>query len=299
MNDSPFFRDGAKLMGQIVALIHRYIVVSDSGAIASALWVFHAHCFGAADYTPYLFIRSATKRCGKSRFLDLLALLVPKPVMTANITVAALFRTIDTQTPTVFFDEQDGLTTGSGEVSEDLRKILNAGFQRNRPVMRCVGVGSNQNVVEFDVFCPKALAAIGQLPDTVVDRALTIELKRKARSEHVERFRHAIIEPVTSPLRMRLSQWAEQNLEALTGATPNLPSQLDDRAQDIAEPLIASRTASAASGPTVHERPSSSSTALVTQQTTATSGYASSLTYKQPTKLTTLTGFARTTSLTP
>jgi putative DNA primase/helicase len=159
-------------------------------------------------------------------------------LLTTDITVPALFRTIDARQPTVLFDEMDGLGAGF-QGADEMQKILNAGFQRGRPVLRCVGEGSNQNVVEFDVFCPKAIAAIRRLPDTIIDRAFVIELKRKAQDEKVDRFRTSEVEPLAAPLRERAALWAEENLTVLEVAKPELPDELDDRGQDVAEPLLA------------------------------------------------------------
>jgi hypothetical protein len=230
--------NGARVVELLIALIRRFIVVSDAGAIVAAVWVLHTHAFGVSEHTPYLFIRSAARRCGKSRFLDLLRLLVPRPILTTDITVAALFRTIDARRPTVLFDEMDRFTRARDDNAE-MQRILNAGFQRGRPVMRCAGEGTNQMVVEFDVFCPKAIAAIGNLADTVVDRSLTIELKRRAQHEQVERFHQTEVEPLAKPLRDQAAKWAEANLPALRTVKPQLPDELDDRGQDVAEPLCA------------------------------------------------------------
>ncbi len=46
-------------------------------------------------------------------------------------------------------------------------------------MLRCVGDGPRIRVEKFEVFCPKVLAGIGELPDTVGDRSLRIELKRQ------------------------------------------------------------------------------------------------------------------------
>jgi hypothetical protein len=59
---------------------------------------------------------------------------------------------------------------------------------RKAKVPRCVGQGSNYHVQEFAVFCPKAFASIGRLPDTISDRCIPIQLIRRSRDEKIERF---------------------------------------------------------------------------------------------------------------
>lgn len=66
MEESPFSKnenDGARLLEEIVALIRRFIVVSEAGAIVAAVWVLHTYSFQASDHTPYLFLRSAKGTC--------------------------------------------------------------------------------------------------------------------------------------------------------------------------------------------------------------------------------------------
>jgi len=73
----------------------------------------------------------------------------------------------------------------------------------------------------------------------VADRSIPIELQRRRPSEHVERFRPRKVKPDALPLQSAAAAWAEAHLEALAKAEPELPEELDDRAQDIIEPLLA------------------------------------------------------------
>ena len=93
----------------------------------------------------------------------------------------------------------------------------------------------------YAVFCPKAFAGIGAtLPDTVMDRAIPVELHRRAPDErHPARFRQASARAELSPLRDRIAAWATVAKERLTDAEPELPDELSDRQQDSWEPLLA------------------------------------------------------------
>jgi hypothetical protein len=66
-----------------------------------------------------------------------------------------------------------------------------------------------------------------------------IRLKRRARSEQVERFRVREVAAEAAPLRERLADWAVEHVELLAQARPAVPDELDDRAQDAVEPLLA------------------------------------------------------------
>ena len=229
----------AEVLDSLAGLVRRFVVLDDAQARVVALWVAHAHAIAAADTTPYLAITSAEKRSGKSRLLEVLAHLVPRPIEAASISEAALFRALAGATSTLLFDEIDGTFGPKARDNEGLRSIVNAGYRRGAKAYRCVGEGTRQRVEPFEVFGPKALAGIGRLPDTIADRAIPIRLRRRSRSEAVERGRYRVIAASAEPLRALLGCWAEGVLEQLHGAEPELPDELDDRAQDGAEPLLA------------------------------------------------------------
>jgi hypothetical protein len=67
--------DGAELLERLVWFIRRYVALSEEQAVLSALWVVHTHALDAADTTPYLHVKSAEKRSGKTRLLEVLSLL--------------------------------------------------------------------------------------------------------------------------------------------------------------------------------------------------------------------------------
>ena len=226
-----------RLLDELAAFVRRFVVISNAHSAVVALWIVHTHGLEAAEATPYLAITSA-ERSGKTRLLEVLTLLVARPLATSNISDAALFRSIANDRPTLLFDEIDAIFGAKARDREDLRGMINAGHRRGAEVRR-VG-GANRDKLEvFPVFCPKALAGIGTLPETVADRSLPIRLERRAPGEAVERFRRRDVEPEAAALRERVERFAAESIEALEAARPELPADLDDRAQDGAEPLLA------------------------------------------------------------
>jgi hypothetical protein len=115
--------EGAALLEDMVAQIERYVRVSREAAVAVALWTMHAHCFEAFTISPRLGIVSPEKRCGKTTLLGVIEALVPRPLLSANVTVAAVFRTIEAHRPTLLIDEAD---TFLGD-NEELRGVINSG----------------------------------------------------------------------------------------------------------------------------------------------------------------------------
>jgi hypothetical protein len=148
---------------------------------------------------------------------------------------AVVFRKISEHKPTVLLDEYDAIF--SQKEQEPLRAILNAGNEPDTKVPRCVGPRLELNV--FDIFSPKALAGIGQLPRTVDDRSVGIKLKRKASGETVMKFRRREAREFLTPTRERLAAWVKANAQRIGSTYPSLPDGLNDRAEDCWEPLIA------------------------------------------------------------
>src|SRR5215218_2649160 len=68
--------DGADLLEELVRFVRRFVVLTDAQGDIVALWAVHTHALDAADCTGYLSITSAEKRSGKTRLLEVLALLV-------------------------------------------------------------------------------------------------------------------------------------------------------------------------------------------------------------------------------
>ena len=91
------------------------------------------------------------------------------------------------------------------------------------------------------MFCAKAFAGIGKLPDTIADRGIPIRLNRRSREEKIERFRKRDAEAATFSIRENLAAWARENgqAERLQTARPEITNELDDRQADICEPLLA------------------------------------------------------------
>lgn len=234
--DSP---DGAEVLDDLHAVFNRYVVLSDRNASAAVtLWTAVTHAMPAFECAPRLVATSPDKRCGKTRLLDIITGTCHQPLATVNATVAAIFRSIGgDHPPTLLIDEADTLFGSKrvAEQNEDLRALINAGHQRGRPALRCVG--PSQIPTEFPTFSMVALAGIGGMPDTVTDRAVNITMRRRTRDEKVAQFRSRRDGPVLARLRDRLAVWAKSNLELLAAAEPDMP--VEDRAADTWEPLIA------------------------------------------------------------
>ena len=90
-------------------------------------------------------------------------------------------------------------------------------------------------LVRFSCWCPKVMAAIGRLPDTLADRCILITMQRKMPGEQCERLR----ELDATEFRQRCADFVKEHSDAIAKARPEIPSTLNDRAADIWEPLLA------------------------------------------------------------
>jgi hypothetical protein len=231
--------NGAALLDELRDTINRYVVLpSGHAASASTLWIAVTHALPAFECAPRLVITSPGKRCGKTRLLDVITGTCYKPLSTVDATVAAIFRSLGGEHPrTLLIDEADAIfgTKKAAEQNEDLRKLLNAGHQRGRPALRCVG--PSQIPTTFDTFAMAAIAGIGAMPDTITDRAVNIQMSRRSQSEPVAKFRSRRDGPLLEQLRERLSEWVAPRIKELSTIEPVMP--VEDRAADTWEPLIA------------------------------------------------------------
>src|SRR5262249_28792445 len=117
--------------------------------------------------------------------------------------------------------------------------LLNAGHRRGMTIARCVGENGKYDLADFEVFCPKAIAAIGELPGTIADRSIPIRLRRRAKAERVERFRFADAQAAGGPLRQAMEDWASEAIRTLRAMRPFVPEALNDRAAEGWEALFA------------------------------------------------------------
>ena len=231
--------DGGQLLDELSTFISRFVVLTPAQAEVCALWTIHTHALEASDFTPYLDINSPVLRSGKTRLLEVLRLLVHNPWFTGRVTGSALVRKVDKDQPTLLLDETDAAFQTRGDYGEALRGILNAGFERDGRYSMSVQAGKDWEPRDFKTFSAKAFAGIGHLPATIRDRSIPIRLKRAKRADQFQRLRKRKVKPEAEQLRLRIEEWAKANIDKLREAMPELPDELNDRQQDVCEPLLA------------------------------------------------------------
>jgi hypothetical protein len=106
-----------------------------------------------------------------------------------------------------------------------------AGFRRCQ--------GDDHDVVEFESWCPKAIAQI-RLPRwaTIVDRSVVVVLQRKRHGDSVQKFRKSKPPPELHAVLRRAARWADDVKDLLPQVEAELPEWFDNRQADNWEPLL-------------------------------------------------------------
>ena len=230
----------AVLLDDVRTFIARFVAFPSLAALdAVTLWAAHAHTVHAGENTPRLALLSPEPGSGKTRTLEVLEALVPAPMNVLSASPAAVFRSIESERPTLLMDEVDAIFSrrGTEDGAEDLRALLNAGHRKGATIPRCVG--PRHDVVRFPVFAAAALAGLGDLPDTLMSRSVIIRMRRRAPSEQVQPWRHRLHAPAGEDLGARLADWAQLNADTIGQAWPDMPDGITDRPADVWEPLLA------------------------------------------------------------
>jgi hypothetical protein len=238
--------EGNVLLDELAGVFRRFVVLPKWSPEALALFTVHTYAFQLRDSCAYIGIESPEKRCGKTTLLTILNELASRAVVAANISSPAWYRVIEELRPTLLIDEADTFLRGN----HALRGILNAGCRRQTAFVVRVATerlrggreegeegkrASRPRLASFSSWCPKALAMIGHFPDTIADRCILVRMQRKTPKEEFERLRH--LNGLT--FKRQCVRFVADHAEAIASAAPAIPEELNDRAADTWEPLLA------------------------------------------------------------
>jgi hypothetical protein len=157
---------------------------------------------------------------GKSRFLDVIGGLHYKPIATSGAsTVAPIFRLINKWGCTLIMDEAD---LKQSDETNDLIKIINQGFEKDRPVIRCNP--DNKSQVEFfNVYCPKVLSTRRNFEDVATESRCMTQIMTTTSRNIISSLNDEFYKEQQS-LRNKLLLWRFRNFHKIQ---PDIGEQLD------------------------------------------------------------------------
>lgn len=243
MAQMPEGNTGTEIVNTLESMYRKYVGLDDGLHLVLALWTLATHVFDCFEAFPYLAITSPTKRCGKTRLAEIIDLVSCNGLRTVGATAPAIFRSIhmhelEGKTLTLIIDEAETLRTRS-ESAEAIREILNAGYRRGQYVMRCEREAENNfEVKRFNIYCPKVIVLIGNLPDTIADRCIPITMRRRKSGEHVERFFYSQVSREAKRCQKRLQNWAKINRLKVKRCHRQDLEFLEDREAELWLPLF-------------------------------------------------------------
>ena len=236
----------ARAIDGLAAFLARYVALRDAEtALWLAAWALGTWCYRAFRAFPYLSVRSAERRCGKSRLMRLLCRVgFNASPPTTHPTEAQLYREAARRSGLQAFDEMESLKgAGDKERLASLIGVLNVGFEQGGAVSRQERRGDRFVEMLHEVYAPRVIAGIASLKDTLEDRSLTLVMFRRRKDEPVARLGRDT-ETEAQGLRDAcalacLTRMADI-LTAYDLAPKVLDSQeVDDRAVDLWAPLLA------------------------------------------------------------
>ena len=218
----------------VVDLIKRHCVLRPVEIDAIALWITASYLINSFRVFPKLTLISPEKRCGKSTTMEVIQSVAKDGVLLSSISSAGIYRVTQQGQPTLLIDEAD---TFVKDGSPDLIGIINSGHsKKGATIIRCDG--DKYQTKEFSTWMPMVFASIGALSDTVMDRSIVINLRRKKSQEQVVRV-PVDLEKQQATVRNALASWRSSNKAAIKNSNVTVPNLDNDRAQDNWFPMYA------------------------------------------------------------
>jgi hypothetical protein len=238
LREVPFERPepDSELLADLVSFQDRYVEFpSAAHSLVVADWTVLTWMWEPMFVVPYLYISSDGPGTGKSRSCDYLTTVVRNADSGTDSPVHVLGQEIEATSPTLFFDEID--TVWAGWANNSLKRVLDIGYKRGAVIKR-----QRANQIErWSVFCPKVLAGIrnNHLPQSLLSRCIPVEMQPRTRE--LERFNqfHLARDPERKELVNRIAAFAEEFLPDVVNQRPEPLKALDDRQNEIVEPLLA------------------------------------------------------------
>ena len=161
----------AELIATIQTFMHKYLDITNVFEQIAAYYALFSWLYDRFNELPYL-RAIGDFGSGKTRFLQVIGSVCYRPIFTGGATTPSpIFRILNELKGTLVLDEAD---FKSSEMSDDIVKILNSGYQRGIAVLRSEGKGVFE-VKAYDVFSPKVIATRETFNDKALESRFLVE----------------------------------------------------------------------------------------------------------------------------
>lgn len=176
--------------------------------LALTCWIVGTYFFVLYPAYP-IWIAQGERETGKTTSLKVVRLLAWNPTnVETNLRPAPLYRTIEGARPTYIVD----VTKLPKQQKVELQDVAESGFEKDGSVRRCVG--DDNEPVDFNTYCPKAMATRQDLPfDAKAVKCITrMPESGEARKKYTQRWTELREDPdrkklVRNLLKLALSDW--------------------------------------------------------------------------------------------
>lgn len=165
------YENEEEILTEIRAFIHKYLDITETYEQIATYYVLFTWMYDKFNEVPYL-RTIGDFGSGKSRFLQAIGILCYKPIFTGGATTPSpIFRIVNEAKGTLIIDEAD---FKHSDMTSEIVKILNTGYQKGMAVLRSEGKGTFE-VKAYDVFCPKIVATRETFSDKALESRFLVE----------------------------------------------------------------------------------------------------------------------------
>lgn len=231
-----------EVFDNLMASLKHYVYHADEYSYTvDVLWAMGTYFYRIWNAYPYLALHGE-RGAGKSTLLTWLSAVCFNAEFVVNTSEASLYRSIQAKAPTLLIDEQEGLNSSKAakETKADLMGILKAGYKAGARVAR-QRMDRPELTEYFDVYSPKALAAIELFEDVLENRTILTFMTTKPKHVTTEDD-GAIIRSdrvAFAPLRDQLYLLLMYEADALRVITERVKFEAHNRFRELFLPLYA------------------------------------------------------------
>lgn len=229
------YENEEEILKEIGAFLHKYLDISEVFEQIATYYVLFTWLYDRFNEVPYL-RAIGDFGSGKSRFIQTIGILCYKPMFTGGATTPSpIFRIIDQVKGTLVIDEADFKFS---DMTSEIVKILNTGYQKGMPVLRSEGKGTFE-VKAYDVFCPKIVATRETFSDKALEsRFLVEEMGAGKLRTDIPRTLDASFYLDAEMIRNKLLMWRLKNYFEPIERREDLIEGIHPRLNQIVMPLL-------------------------------------------------------------